>query len=240
MDPSAATGGRKGRPWARSRRGWWYASVNILTASGLVAALAQWGWPGPTAAVLSIAVLTVVVAAIVLPGDGLRVVLREVWMGLLLGAVVTAAVGLVSMFGVLGWLPIVVLAATTPGLRTAPGRLWRRVRHREEPVVAEPSPIHTSPPPVREPTVRVVPTVTPEDLTSLDDESLCLAWRRSFLDLESAATLRQRMAVVDHRQRCLDELQRRSPQGVAAWLSSGARASGNPLPYLEGRGPKSA
>jgi len=42
-------------------------------------------------------------------------------------------------------------------------------------------------------------------------------------------------AVVQLRQRYLDELQRRCPQGVARWLASGARAAGNPMTYLESR-----
>jgi hypothetical protein len=72
----------------------------------------------------------------------------------------------------------------------------------------------------------------PSDLESLDDEALCQAWRRSFLLLQAAATANGHMSIVRQRERFLDELSRRSPQGFAAWLTSGARAAGNPLPYL--------
>ncbi len=70
------------------------------------------------------------------------------------------------------------------------------------------------------------------DLSRLDDEALCLVWRRSFLRLETARSAAERLAVVEQRQKYLDELQRRSPEGLAAWLAAGARASGNPLPYV--------
>ena len=72
-------------------------------------------------------------------------------------------------------------------------------------------------------------------LGALDDAELCLAWRRSFVLLNEAASPEEKLVVVTLRERYLEELQRRSPSGVSRWLDSGARASGNPLPYLEGR-----
>ncbi|MEV0788938.1 hypothetical protein [Kribbella sp. NPDC050459] len=71
------------------------------------------------------------------------------------------------------------------------------------------------------------------ELARLDDEALCLEWRRSFFRLEAASTASARLAVVQERQRYLDELHRRSPDGLAAWFASGARASGDPLPYVD-------
>lgn len=71
------------------------------------------------------------------------------------------------------------------------------------------------------------------ELARLDDEALCLEWRRSFFRLEAASTAGERLAVVQERQRYLDELHRRSPDGLAAWFASGARASGDPLPYVD-------
>jgi len=78
-------------------------------------------------------------------------------------------------------------------------------------------------------------TRRPEELAALDEVSLCLAWRRSFTLLGAASSPAERMAVVRHREQCLDELQRRYPRGLAAWLSSGAQASGDPLPFLVDR-----
>ena len=87
----------------------------------------------------------------------------------------------------------------------------------------------------------LVPTRSTEPvggLESLDDDALCLAWRRSFLVLQSARSDRDRLAVVAQRQRYLDELERRSPQALETWLASGARAAGNPLPFLRGHRPQ--
>ena len=70
-------------------------------------------------------------------------------------------------------------------------------------------------------------------LGALDDAELCLAWRRSFVLLNEAASPQEKLVVVTLRERYLDELQRRCPAGVSRWLDSGARASGNPLPFLD-------
>jgi hypothetical protein len=73
----------------------------------------------------------------------------------------------------------------------------------------------------------------PQELCHLDDASLCLAWRRSFVLLTRCTSVSQQMSLVQQRQEYLDELERRSPRGLVAWLDSGARASGNPLRYLK-------
>jgi hypothetical protein len=72
---------------------------------------------------------------------------------------------------------------------------------------------------------------------TLDDEALCHAWRRSFVRLESSRGAARRLEVVGLRQLYLDELERRHPAEVHEWLSSGARAAGNPLPFLVRRSP---
>jgi hypothetical protein len=75
----------------------------------------------------------------------------------------------------------------------------------------------------------------PADLRTLDDAALCLAWRRSFVRLGTIRGAAARLAIVEQRQRYLDELQRRHGEAFQSWLESGARASGNPLPYLQDR-----
>jgi hypothetical protein len=69
------------------------------------------------------------------------------------------------------------------------------------------------------------------DMPELDDPGLCEAWRRSYVRLERSRGA-ARLAVVRLRQLYLDELVRRHPAEVRQWLASGARAAGNPLPYL--------
>ncbi|MGW1339501.1 hypothetical protein ACWCOV_00500 [Kribbella sp. NPDC002412] len=67
----------------------------------------------------------------------------------------------------------------------------------------------------------------------LSDDELVLAWRASFPALQSATSV-QRLRIVAERQEYLDELERRNPRGLAAWLASGARAAGDPKPYVQG------
>lgn len=66
----------------------------------------------------------------------------------------------------------------------------------------------------------------------LIDLELCLAWRRSFVTLRHASDARDRLGVVELRQRYLDELEQRHPFCFRRWLDSGARAAGDPSRYL--------
>ena len=70
------------------------------------------------------------------------------------------------------------------------------------------------------------------DLPELTDEQLCQGWRASYMTLQQELTTSQTIETVAQRQRYLDEFARRNPTGFAAWLAAGARAPGNPLPYL--------
>jgi hypothetical protein len=62
----------------------------------------------------------------------------------------------------------------------------------------------------------------------LTDHDLCLAWCTSFDVLQSTSDVEARARIVCLRQAYLDELERRDPHGLHAWLASGARATGNP------------
>jgi hypothetical protein len=75
------------------------------------------------------------------------------------------------------------------------------------------------------------PSVAP---SSLDDNELCLAWRTSFSALQRATSPAQRLRMVEDRRAYLDELERRNPRGMAAWLASGARAAGDPSRFVLG------
>lgn len=78
------------------------------------------------------------------------------------------------------------------------------------------------------------PPVEPlSELVRLTDEQLCQAWRASYLALQARRSSATAMLeTIEERQRYLDELERRNASGLRAWLASGARAAGNPLPYL--------
>jgi hypothetical protein len=74
----------------------------------------------------------------------------------------------------------------------------------------------------------------PIDPTSLSGDALCLAWRASFSALLRAGAPAERLQIVEERLAYLQELERRNPGGVAAWLASGARAAGNPARFVTG------
>jgi hypothetical protein len=73
-----------------------------------------------------------------------------------------------------------------------------------------------------------------EEAGLLSDRALCRAWRKSYFDLTRSQSLPASLRIVQERQGYLDELERRSPHGLSAWLSSGARAAGNPSRYIDG------
>jgi hypothetical protein len=78
------------------------------------------------------------------------------------------------------------------------------------------------------------PTVV-VDLTDLSDEELCLAWRRSYIELQSCTTDLRRLEVVAQRRAYLDELERRAPDAFVEWLESGPRAAGDPAKFFNHR-----
>ena len=77
------------------------------------------------------------------------------------------------------------------------------------------------------------PPVAPGDLT---DQALCLAWRASFSALQKAGSPKERLRIVDQRRAYLDEIERRTTHGMAAWLASGPRAAGDPSRFVVGDG----
>jgi hypothetical protein len=93
------------------------------------------------------------------------------------------------------------------------------------------SSITPSPAGSREPP-KSTPPLAPAALGALSDQQLCWLWRHTFWDLRDEETVDERLATVAVRQACLEELERRDPSAFAAWLSSGARASGGPERFL--------
>jgi hypothetical protein len=63
-------------------------------------------------------------------------------------------------------------------------------------------------------------------------QSLCLEWRSSYVALSVAQSPDARLRIVKARQRFLDELERRDPDGLRAWLESGPSAGGDPGCFL--------
>ncbi|TQJ12081.1 hypothetical protein [Kribbella jejuensis] len=78
-------------------------------------------------------------------------------------------------------------------------------------------------------------TAVVRSVCELSDEELCLAWRRSFTQLQRTAGADRRQAMIDVRRAYLDELERRHPDSFAAWLASNPRAAGDPAKFFTHR-----
>jgi hypothetical protein len=203
--------------------------VYLATTAGLLCVIASWGLRGAVGSAVLVAVAAATVASAVWAADGRRAVPRIARVALAAGLIAPAIMGLIAVFKFAGFLIVLILAVTTPALTSL---LQARRRTKGHPSAVQPE--STAPRvPATAGQLASGPAAGPaRDLHSLDDEALCLAWRRSFVLLEAARSAAERMSVVEQRQQYLDELHRRSPEGLAAWLASGARASGNPLPYV--------
>jgi hypothetical protein len=218
-DPSTFRGrGRTVRMWC----------VDLTVTAGLVCAIANWGLARVLISVFVVATVTAVIASSTWEGHGRPAALSVVRVTLAIALIMPAAVGLIAALGFAGVLIVLALAVTTPALTS-------RVRSRRR-VQGDSPAVRPQPARPRDPATSLAdgPAAAPERaLSSLADVELCLVWRQSFLLLETARTAAERQSVVEQRQLYLDELHRRSPEGFAAWLASGARASGNPFPYVD-------
>jgi hypothetical protein len=76
------------------------------------------------------------------------------------------------------------------------------------------------------------PAVPPTPAHALPTDELCVAWRRSYLQLQRATDEQTRQQLIRVRQAYLDELERRDRSGFARWLHDGARAGSDPRRYL--------
>lgn len=68
----------------------------------------------------------------------------------------------------------------------------------------------------------------------LTTAELCRQWQDSYEALRVATTAQARLRIVEARQHYLDELERRHPRGLNAWLGDNASAAGDPSQFLAG------
>lgn len=97
---------------------------------------------------------------------------------------------------------------------------------------------HSAPPPQAARSGQAAPPGMPEEpveavvfapsVRDLADPGLCWAWRESYQWLEGACSPALHAYVVTLRQAYLDELERRDPSGLQAWLASAPRARSGP------------
>jgi hypothetical protein len=71
----------------------------------------------------------------------------------------------------------------------------------------------------------------PADLTA---RQLCVLWQRTYFALLELPAGTSREGVAHLRERLLDEMERRDPDGFTRWLDAGPRAGSNPGRYLAG------
>jgi hypothetical protein len=148
---------------------------------------------------------------------------RAARFGLLAGGILaTALVAFLPLAAVNGGLAVVVVVLaglTSPWCLVRVGRFMRAGRGSS----------WTEIPPEDRP-VGLSPT---SQYSGMTDASLCQAWRASFAELVGVVDPTDRARVVRLRQDHLDELLRRHPEPVRAWLATGPRAAGGPERFLQ-------
>jgi hypothetical protein len=145
------------------------------------------------------------------------------------GTILVSVVGLISLSGIAA-VPLVLMMAVTarpvarwlhswPPIAQVLGQQGSELG---DPVVVTVTGSSLSPPPSWE---------------GLSDDALCRGWRTSFVVLQHTSSVTGRLRIARMRQRYLDEIERRDPQGFAQWFSSGARAGSDPSKFLTPRRP---
>ena len=216
----------------------WRLAAGATVILGLGCSVVVWGLLGPVATVICASIPVAVVAA-----AGGRTVSGSVRLGCTVALVLVASGGLVAACGWAGVLLLAIVTWTSPlariVLKMGPvlaalrqGVPWEEAMRieQQEPAGSSRDPVRGSGPPSL---VLLAGMPTDEGVARLDDHALCEAWRRSYVRLEACSTNAARSEVVRRRQVYLDELIRRHPVEARRWLEAGARAAGNPLPFLE-------
>jgi hypothetical protein len=209
---------------------------------GVAGALAAFTWSLATVALLFVlTALTGGTAAMIAltPADNTTID-RDRWPLVATSAVVAGAgsvafIGLGTLLG--APMAMLVLVLTVGGSPYVARRWIGWLRDHEQPPVPE-NPGEPESMPISVAAVRELESVDAPEVEAgeLSDDALCLAWRASFSALERAESHAERLRIVEARHTYLDELERRNPPGVAAWLASGARAAGNPTKFVLGDG----
>jgi hypothetical protein len=216
---SASTSRASGRSWTAA---WAYACA-VLVGVGDGLAVLEWS---PLVAVLTIVLFSgcvAAVAALVRPAPDRPGPARRAWAEDLVSGSLLAGGGAVTLLALATASPSCALLLTLTAALTAPP-VVRRVRRRM--AAPAPAPRHARPGPPRDTGPRSLTTAAA--VRRLPDPELCMLWRQTFWQLTSRRTPDALLATVLLRQACLDELARRNPAAVHAWLESGGRASGGP------------
>lgn len=196
----------------------WWTVTGMLGAVGLAAAWTAWT-PSAVAMVFIVGLVMGVTCRVVVhvlgtPAHPARVIAA----GVKAGAVVVAVGGLTVPVG-LAVLPAVLVVAVSSPRAVA----W--LLHRRAP---------EAPGDAASPAAQAGDRRGAQEAGPLTDRALCRAWRKSYFDLAGSRSLAASLHIVQARQGLLDELERRNPHGLSAWLDSGARAAGDPSRFIVG------
>ena len=206
----------------------WRRCWCVLTAVGVGVAVLEWS-PPMTLAAVTLASFCAVIGHLLVwmsrerPDPGTspawrRIGPRSLW----IGATVVALLAVTEGSASLGMLVGLVLLLTSPlvvrriGRRTAPPNRPTGQRTGTDPVIASCETTSSGDAPVPAGQDRRIPELT--------DSALCQLWRHTFWELQSEVEPAAVLVLVATRQACVDELERRNPAAVKAWLESGARA----------------
>jgi hypothetical protein len=147
------------------------------------------------------------------------------------------AVALTALIGLATWgIPVVLGAVVIVG--GGGGWLWYGSRsgpaHRDHgTVVFGPSREHERVSATGGPAEHPLHTPAPRSAEQLSAAELAAVWQRSFAALGPNTDLATTLAVVDVRQACLDELERRDPGALQRWLARDPRATEDPTRYFK-------
>ncbi|HET8560758.1 MAG TPA: hypothetical protein VFL69_09595 [Marmoricola sp.] len=200
----------------------WRQLGAVYAVAGLFGGASAIGWAS-TLVLFACAAAMGFLAALTYAMAEPRPVWSWVWTGMVAGALTIGALGTTCVFGPAGLGVLLLYGLFAPwtlrhvrSLLASPPSMREVARYFDPGAEAQPH---------REP--------APALPTAMTDRELCATWRRSFGQLQRARSAEVKLQVVRLRAECLDELTRRHPREVRAWLASGTRASGDPAPYLE-------
>ena len=213
----------------RTHRSLWLTACALCAAPGLVVAST---WPTasvvailPTCAFL-IGAATVHYNLARIDSDApspLSLALTNVTRNVAVGSVVAVAfLGLGAAVGVWVLAVLAFLAASSPAaVRSCRGWLARMEGTTDD----EAGPTLVPPP-------EVSAASAGTGLRSLDDTELCQVWGASYRALRATSSPALQARIVAAREGYLDELARRNPDGLTAWLSSGTATPEDATPVL--------
>lgn len=206
----------------------WSLLCGTVVAASIAAACVSWT-PGGVVLAYVMATLTIGFALMALPGAAgpgsidLRKACSFVRTSAPLGAAALVVIAMFDMTGLMAAPLFVVAGATSPHLigwvaglirSTSRGRRWV---------------LRTSSPAEHE---AAWEQLVRGEVARLSDTELCWGWRISYQILSESADPRWHGQVVVVRASYLNELERRYPAQIAAWLASGPLPANGPERYL--------